>query len=213
MSVLFGLVALASPLFSWGDSLYLDAPRLGKVDDYDVSGRTCHWVYTDIAVMERNSASRWDIGLRPIPLAEQRVIDELVETAAVDSVPSEDLEETVTYWIGGNAYQPQHHQGPWQRIEGILAGLEPAYTVEVRSEPLGAGARAVRGTFYCGENAVFRSASGTYEIPAPPASAGVAEYIKSWADARSISVEQVCMDGILYLQGGFPLFFYVMGDG
>lgn len=210
MSLLPKLLVLASPLFSWGDSLYLDPPRLGKVEDYATSGRVCHWIYTDIAVMEHNSASRWVIGLRPVSLDLQPEIDGLIESAVIDTVESEDLEEITTYWIGAASYEAQYYKGPWGKIEGILARLVPSFTVDVRDEPLGGGARAVHGTFYCGENATFRSVSGTYEIEAPPASTGIIHYLEALAEPDSIPLDQVYLDGILYLQGDFPLFFYVL---
>jgi hypothetical protein len=211
MSLLLDFLMLAAPLFSWGDSLYLDAPRLGKVEDYAASGRFCHWVYTDIAVMERNSASRWVIGLRPVSLRLKPEIDGIVQNAVIDSVESDDLEELTTYWIGADAYPSQFYKGPWTKIDGLLARLAPSFTVDVKDAPAGGGTQAVHGTLYCGENAIFRSASGTYEIKAPAASAKITEYLHALADKDSITVDQLSVDGILYLQGSFPLFFYVMG--
>lgn len=210
MSWVFNLLVVSAPLFSWADSLYLDAPRLGIVDDFASSGRNSHWVYTDIAVMERNSASRWVIGLRPVSLDLQPEIKGLIESAAIDTLESEDLEEITTYWIGTASYESRNYKGPWSKIDGILARLVPSFTVDVKDEPLGGGARAVHGTLYCGENATFRSASGTYEIEAPPASAGIAEYLNLLANKDSITVNRLSLGGILYLQGEFPLFFYVL---
>ena len=210
MSWVFNLLVISAPLFSWADSLYLDVPRLGVVDDFASSGRNCHWIYTDIAVFEQNNASRWCIGLRPIPLGEQSRIDEIIESACVDAAESEELKPDKKYWVGTCFYEAQHHEGPWEEVERMLAGLTPSYTVDVRDEPLGGGARAVHGTFYCGDNATFRSASGTYEIEAPPTSTGVQEYLEQLTESRSLSVYNLAVNGILYLQGDFPLFFYML---
>jgi hypothetical protein len=213
MSWVFSVLVICAPLFSWADSLYLDAPRLGVVDDFASSGRNCHWVYTDIAVFEQNSASRWRIGLRPIPLSEQSMIDGIIESASVEEAESDELKPDKKYWVAGHLYEAQHYKGPWDEIERMLAGLIPSYTVDVGDEPLGSGARAVHGTLYCDENATFRSASGTYEIEAPPASSGIAEYLNLLANKDSITVDQLSIGGILYLQGEFPLFFYVLEEG
>jgi hypothetical protein len=128
----------------------------------------------------------------------------------VKAAASEDLKPDKRYWIGTCFYEAQHHQGPWDEIERILSSLIPSYMVDVRDEPLGSGPRAVHGTIYCGENAAFRSASGTYEIEAPPASSGIAKYLNLLADKDSITVDRLSIGGILYLQGDFPLFFYVL---
>lgn len=214
MSWVFNLLVFAVPIFSWADSLYLDPPRLGMIDDFASSGRNSQWVYTDIAVFEQNNASRWCIGLRPIPLSEQSRIDAIIENARMDTTDSEELEPDKRYWIAEHLYEAQHYQGPWTEIEKILARLTPSYTVDVADAPRGTGAQAVQGTLYCGEDFVFRSASGTYEIEAPQAAWGVREYLKEQRERRGITTaEDPGVGGILYLQGEFPLFFYVLEEG
>jgi hypothetical protein len=210
MSWVFSVLVVCAPLFSWADSLYLDAPRLGMIDEFASSGRNCHFIYTDIAVFEQNSASRWRIGLRSIPLSEQPRIDGVVKGASVEEAESDELKPDKRYWIGGHLYEAQQYKGPWNEIERILAGLAPSFTVDVEDSPQGAGAQAVYGTLYCGERLLFRSASGTYQIEAPAAAAGVQEYLGQLAASRSASVDDLEVNGILYLQGEFPLFLYVL---
>ncbi|MEA3310776.1 MAG: hypothetical protein U9Q76_01005 [candidate division WOR-3 bacterium] len=213
MSWVFSLFVVSVPLFSWADSLYLDPPRLGMIDEFASSGRTSQWVYTDIAVFEQNSASRWVIGLRPVSLSLKPEIDALLESPSIDTVESDDLEELTTYWIGANAYQTQFYKGPWTKIDGILSRLVPSFTVDVKDAPRGAGAQAVHGTLYCGEDFVFRSASGTYEVRAPEAASGVGAYLEVQIERRGITTaEDLGLGGILYLQGNHPLFFYVLEE-
>jgi hypothetical protein len=211
MAVIIYLLTAYSPLFSWGDSLYLDAPRMGKVEDYSVSGRTCYWVYTDIAVMERNSASGWVIGLCPVKLNVKPEIDALIQSASIDSVESADLEEITTYWIGEDAYPSQYFRGPWTQIDALMSRLTPSFTVDIHDEPVGGGARAVHGTLYWGDQPVFRSLLGTYQLQAPPASVGLTQYLDKITKRDSVELDQIALDGIMYLQGDFPLFFYVKG--
>jgi len=213
MSWAFSLFVISVPLFSWADSLYLDPPRLGMIDEFASSGRTSQWIYTDIAVFEQNSASRWVIGLRPIPLSEQPRIDAIIENARVDTADSEELKPDKSYWIAEHLYEAQHCQGPWAEIEKILAGLTPSYTVDVKDAPVGAEEQAVYGTLYCGEDFVFRSASGTYEIRAPEAASGVGAYLEVQRERRGITTaEDLGIGGILYLQGNHPLFFYALEE-
>ncbi len=210
MSLICSLVVFSSPLFSWADSLYLDPPRLGMIEDYASSGRICQWLYTDIAVLERNSASRWAMGLRPIPLGEQRFINELVSNPGISRYESPELKKVAYYWIGDSFYSPQYYQGPWKRVEQTLAGLAPSCLVDVREGPMGAGAQAIQGTLYMGEDSHFQSASGTYRLAAPAPDTSVRAYLGDLAECRSQKVEELALDGILYLQGSSPLFFYLL---
>lgn len=210
MNVIVVLSLWAAPLFSWADSLYLDPPRLGMVEDYAASGRTLEWLYTDIVVLERNSASRWVMGLRSIPVGEQRFIDELVRNPGLIEYESPELKQVTYYWIGGSFYSPQHYQGPWGRIDGVLKSLAPSCLVDVRDAPAGAGAQAVHGTLYLGEDSHFQSASGNYRLTAPAPDSSVRAYLVQTAERFSLNADELSLDGILYLQGSSPLFFYVL---
>lgn len=212
MSTLFSLIVLSAPLFSWGDSLYLDAPRLGKVEFFSESGRTSHWIYTDIAVLERNASSGWRIGLRPVALADQKVITRLADSSNVTYEAAADLKPAISYWVGDSLYEVQLYRGPWSEIDALLFRTTPSFMIDVRDEPVGAGTKAVHGTLYWGETPVFRSVSGIYQLAAPAAASGVGRYLEALAARQSVSVDELTVNGILYLQGDFPLVFYVLGS-
>ncbi len=210
MSLVFNIILLSAPLLSWGrDSLVLDTARLGITRE-DASSSVSEWIFADIVVIEQNTPSSWLLGLRPIPLGDQASIDELVRGAEVEPVESDEYVAGTTYYIGSQGYTIGKYKGPWGKMENLLARLAPANTIPIRDSLLRGEASAVSGDLYCGQNPTFRSASGTYNLPAPAPSARVSQYLESQAERRGTTVDELAIRGILYLQGSTPLFFYVM---
>lgn len=201
MSWVFSVILASAPLFSWADSLYLDPVRLGMVEYYAEEGREAHFIYSNVAVYENNSASGWKMGLCSVPLIVQPQIDAILNDSKIDSEESADLEKLAIYIVGPGSYPLQQYKGPWDEIEALLAGLRPKYTVQVREGGEGAGSRAVCGTLYVGDDFRFQSAAGDYRTEAPQPAQGIKEYLEE----NHLDTE---ISGILYLQGDFPLFFY-----
>jgi hypothetical protein len=209
MNSVFSLILLSAPLLSWGrDSLVLDTARLGITTDGALSS-TAQWVYADIVVMERNTADRWSLGLRPIPVGQQQTIDDFAKDAEAEPEESGEYIAGTTYYIGSRDYAIGKFKGPWEKMEALIARLAPASAVSITDSPQENGASAVSGDLYCGENATFRSASGTYNLSAPPPSARVSEYLASEAEEKGVPVDELVLKGILYLEGSLPLFFYI----
>ncbi|MBN2380798.1 hypothetical protein JXM67_13450 [candidate division WOR-3 bacterium] len=209
MSWVLGIILFSGPIFTWGDSLYLDLPRLGKVADFSSNGRSYHWVYNDVVIYELNSEWRWCIGIKQIQPDMQSKIAEITDSLYVDSVESAELEELTRYWIDEHFFETRYYQGPWKSIDNLLSRLTPSYTFDVRDEPMGTGMVAVHGML-CGEGMSFRSVSGTYETQTPSLSADVTEYLETLAQKRSVLMDDLDVDGILCIKDNVPMLFYVL---
>lgn len=210
MNLIFNILLLSAPLFSWGrDSLYLDTTRLGFVR-YDATSRLSLWAYSDIIFIEKNTASTWQCGLKPIPLAEQPSITEIAEKAEIAPFESNEYLAGTTYYIGSQSYDPGKNTGPWSKIDNILSRLAPTSIIAVSDSAPGSVTSCVYGQFYSGDVPTFRSASGVFELKAPEPSVRVKEYLESQAQRIGLDYNTLSIEGILYFQGGLPLFFYVI---
>jgi len=181
---------------------------LGKTQYYAVGGKIAQWIFTDIAVYERNSQLRWVIGVHLLSPDVRRQIEFLVDTVEIDSVDSDELYADTRFWIRGTSYDPQFFQGPWTKIEGSFVKLRPSFTVDVRYNALGSGTKAIYGTLLCGENFVFQSASGDYCLNAPPVTGEMISYARKRALRLSTKLENLQISGILYIHDNRPHFFY-----
>ncbi len=210
MSLVFSLLFLSAPLLSWGrDSLVLDTARLGITTE-GASSSVSQWIYADVVVIERNTTTSWTLGLGSIRLGDQQAIDDFAKGAEVEPEESDEYVAGTTYYIGSQGYAIGKYKGPWGKMENLLARLAQVNTVPIRDSLVPGGPSAVYGDLYCGSNAAFRSASGTFNLAAPAASTSVAEYLAKQAQKRGVTADELVLKGILYLQSSTPLFFYVM---
>jgi len=210
MSLVYSLFLFSSPFFAWGDSLYLDSPRLGSVswDDGEVTWSQC--IYTDITVALLREAEQYSIGLRPVPIGEQKPIQLFLESAVVESkADSTTVSLTQGYWFRGKLYNASACNGPWEDIDMMLARLSPTNYIKVSPSSMG-GTEAIAGTLYTSDRSTFRSSAGTYELAAPSLTTDAYELIVNRADSDTSQIETRGVAGILYLQAGFPLFFYII---
>jgi len=208
MSLVFSLLVYSAPLFSWGDSLYLDKARLGTViyDDGYLSWSLC--IHTDIAVALRCEGSEHSIGLRPFPIGDQKPFEAFLSGVVITPRTDASISKgSAFYCFKDTLYDKAFYNGPWDEIDGFLAGFSPSSYVSVTDEPT-SGTQAIYGTLYIGEMSTFRSESGTYQIDAPPATLGTRFEALNESGGDSSLLETEGVKGILYLQGSFPLFFY-----
>jgi len=212
MSLCLAISMFSAPILLWSDSLYLDVPRLGVVQDFSFNGRSYQWLYSDFAVYELNAESRWCMGIKDIPGKEQTVIDDIIKNAVVNTVESLDLEIVTRYLIDGVFYESQYYSGPWNDMDKLFRSLMPSYTTEVRNEPVGAGVKFVHGTLGCGSQASFRSISESYNINAPEASSSTNHYFQGLAKRRFSELDELDVDGVLCLDEDTPRFFYILED-
>lgn len=168
------------------------------------------WIYANVIVIERNTPSSWTLGLGSIRLADQQAIDDFAKGAEVEPEEPNEYVAGTTYYIGSQGYAIGKFKGPWGKMENLLARLAQVNTVPIRDSLVPGGSSAVYGDLYCGSNATFRSASGTFNLAAPAASTSVAEYLAGQAQKRGVTADELVLKGILYLQSSTPLFFYVM---
>jgi hypothetical protein len=212
MNLIFNILLFFAPLFSWGKaSLYLDTARLGFVR-YDETSRVSLWAYTDIIFYEKNSISTWHCGLKPIPLAEQPLVSEIVEKAEITPYESDEYLAGTTYYIGSQSYDPGKNKGPWSKIDNLLSRLAPTAITAVSDSAPANTTSCVYGQFYSGDVPTFRSAAGVFELKAPEPSLRVQEYLKSRSQKSGLDYNTLSIQGILYLQGGLPLFFYLIEE-
>ncbi|MBN2380797.1 hypothetical protein JXM67_13445 [candidate division WOR-3 bacterium] len=212
MSWVFSILAYAAPLLSWGDSLYLDQARLGSVSRDEGKVSWCQCIFTDITVAVLEDESGYSLGLRPVPLAEQRPIETFLEGAAVQERPNTTAQGTSGYWLRGLLYDASLYAGPWDEIDVILGRLSPTNYVKV-TETSSGGTEAVYGTLYLGSAPAFRSEAGTYQLSAPSLTDGANELLLDISGNDTTVLETQGVKGILYLQAGFPLFFFFFDCG
>ncbi|MBD3286927.1 hypothetical protein GF359_09805 [candidate division WOR-3 bacterium] len=208
MSLVYSLLFFSSPLFAWGDSLYLDPPRLGSVSMDKDEITWCQCIYTDIVVTLLKEDGQYSIGLRPVPVAERKPIKTFLETASVNVKADSSVDRmTQGYWLSGKLFDASSYNGPWEDIDMMLGRLSPTNYVKVSRSSSG-GTEAISGILYISDNSTFRSESGTYQLNTPPLTGNALELItRHAADTTLLETEGV--EGIVYLQAGFPLFFYL----
>jgi len=199
-----------NPVLVWDDSIYLQIPRLGKVEDYAANGRVYHWIYEDMALYELNSEWRWCTGIKHLTADECSKVDALLEDYSVEEEESPDLEELTSYWFCDSMYDAQNFRGPWVEITRLLGNLEPDYTVDVRDERTGAGLVAVHGSLKCAQGAGFISVSGDTRIQGPSLSGDVVSYLRELIESRFAPLGELTLSGILYYTDEEPQFFYVL---
>lgn len=223
---LVNLILFIQPLLSWDDSLVIYFPRLGRVIDADTLG-SVEWLYELDGVSYLWDDSSRIINIFPIPegisCAEAKTITEKPETT--EREPKE-ITDVSYYWVDDSAYDPACYEGPWEELEAILEDLAPEFLYKVRDSLCRDPAYeenpelqvywvrecAVSGTLFWGQPPVFKSRSDDYEVQAPPASRAVKEYFVKEAGLRSVPLDRLGIEGILFIWSQPPDYFYVLEE-